>query len=67
LHREPEIGNPEPGRRKAEPEEPIVEKKLSPEHPAKNLDLNLNPDEVVLKKEVFRTEFAPYLTPGPIH
>ena len=26
--------------------------------------LNLKPNEVVLKKEVYRTEFAPYLSPG---
>ncbi len=29
-----------------------------------NSTLKLNPNEVVLKKEVFRTEYAPYLTPG---
>ena len=29
-----------------------------------NSTLKLNPNEVVLRKEVFRTEYAPYLTPG---
>ena len=35
------------------------------EKPSGNIAaLNLKPNEVVLKKEIFRTEFAPYLSPG---
>jgi hypothetical protein len=26
--------------------------------------LKLKPNEIVLKKEIYRTEYAPYLTPG---
>jgi hypothetical protein len=45
-------------------EDSSVIKSLSLNSEEKNVTLKLKPNEIVLKKEIYRTEYAPYLTPG---
>ena len=47
------------------PEKPKPEEKI--ESGNKEPDLDLKPNEVVVKKEVIRTEYAPYLNPGDLN
>ena len=47
------------------PEKSKPEKKI--ESGNKEPDLDLKPNEVVVKKEIIRTEYAPYLNPGDLH
>ena len=67
VDREPVVENVAKSSDNDVPEKPKPEEKIKSGNKEPDSELDLKPNEVVVKKEVIRTEYAPYLNPGDLN